>query len=166
MFVSLMVSLPRGSLLAISSRFDKNRPYPLGGGGHTKATTVCLASDGSGSPPAKQFDSLISTACLSRQAKQSRRPTRARISRAEERRGTFCGVVHGPHRCTFTKSDAWCLRREFVEHKYHHVLPNIGTNATPRPNGEICLHQFLPILAHIIPPHFLHTGRLHALSRN
>ena len=28
------------------------------------------------------------------------------------------------------------------------------------PNGEIYLHQFLPILAHIIPPHLVHTSRL------
>jgi hypothetical protein len=34
------------------------------------------------------------------------------------------------------------------------------------PNGEICLHQFLPMLAHIIPPHLLHAGRFQALPRN
>jgi hypothetical protein len=34
------------------------------------------------------------------------------------------------------------------------------------PNGEIYLHQFLPILAHIIPPHLLHAGRLESLPRN
>jgi hypothetical protein len=33
-------------------------------------------------------------------------------------------------------------------------------------NGEIYLHQFLPILAHIIPPHLLHAGRLQSLPRN
>jgi hypothetical protein len=44
-----------------------------------------------------------------------------------------------------------------------------GTSAPARlcvPNGEIYLHQFLPILAHIIPPHLLHAGRLKSLSRN
>jgi len=32
--------------------------------------------------------------------------------------------------------------------------------------GEIYLHQFLPILAHIIPPHLLDAGRLESLPRN
>jgi hypothetical protein len=34
------------------------------------------------------------------------------------------------------------------------------------PNGEIYLHQFLPILAHIIPPHLLDASRLKSLPRN
>jgi quinol monooxygenase YgiN len=35
-----------------------------------------------------------------------------------------------------------------------------------RPGGELYLHQFLPILAHIIPPHLLDAGRLESLPRN
>jgi hypothetical protein len=34
------------------------------------------------------------------------------------------------------------------------------------PNGKTYLHQFLPILAHIIPPHLLHAGRRQALPRD
>ena len=45
----------------------------------------------------------------------------------------------------------------------------VDADRSPRrrvPNSDICLHKFLPILAHIIPPHLLHAGRLQALPRN
>ena len=34
------------------------------------------------------------------------------------------------------------------------------------PNGDIDLHQFLPILAHIVPSHLFHAGRLQSLPRS
>jgi hypothetical protein len=42
---------------------------------------------------------------------------------------------------------------------------SLGTGRL-RPSGELFLHQFLPILAHIIPPHLLDAGRIESLPRN
>jgi hypothetical protein len=49
--------------------------------------------------------------------------------------------------------------------RFSHVLTIIGHQQRLRPNGELYLHQFLPILAHIIPPHLLDAGRLESLPR-
>jgi hypothetical protein len=49
------------------------------------------------------------------------------------------------------------------------VLHQASAKAPRRPsvpNDGICLHQFLPILAHIIPPHLLNARCLEPLPRN
>jgi hypothetical protein len=55
------------------------------------------------------------------------------------------------------------------EYGRHHCkgCPEDGRGPRRRvPNGDIYLHQLLPILAHIISPHFLDAGRLQALPWN
>jgi hypothetical protein len=53
-----------------------------------------------------------------------------------------------------------------IDNAYHHVLTIIGPPVATPPWRGNCLHQLLPVLAHIIPLHLLDAGRFDSLPRN